>query len=112
MASSVVRKVDEVQQIDENLDDDGFSKIRRRFQELNIRELNMDAELAAIKRRNRSKKQTKQDERALHKRCQRYIDTAEAEKAKKARAQASSPAQTSRPAPRCSNNTHVTCVTT
>ena len=102
MASSVVRKVDEVQQIDENLDDDGFSKIRRRFQELNIRELNIDAELAAIKRRNRSKKQTKQDERALHKRCQRYIDTAEAEKAKKARAQASSPAaaQTSRPAPR------------
>ena len=31
MASSVVRKVDEVQQIDENLDDDGFSKIRRRL---------------------------------------------------------------------------------
>ena len=45
-------------QDDEAQDDDGFSERRRRFQELNIREPNIDAELAAIKRLCRGKKQT------------------------------------------------------
>ena len=97
MASSVVRKADEAQQIDEAQDDDGFSERRRRFQELNIREPNIDAELAVIKWQCLGKKQTGQRLKALRQRTDRAIDIAEAEKA---RAQASKPAQASRPAPR------------
>ena len=97
MASSVVRKADEAQQIDEAQDDDGFSERRRRFQELNIREPNIDAELAVIKRQCLGKKQTGQKLKALRKRTDRAIAIAEAEEA---RAQASKPAQASRPAPR------------
>ena len=60
MTSLTLRKVDEAQQIGKDLDDDGFSAIRRRFEELNIPEPNIDAELAAMKKQNRRKKQTNQ----------------------------------------------------
>lgn len=35
MASSAGRKVDEAQQIDEDLDDDGFSELKRQCEQLN-----------------------------------------------------------------------------
>ena len=97
MTSLTLRKFDEAQQIGKDLDDDGFSAIRRRFEELNIPEPNIDAELAAMKKQNRRKKQTNQLKDKLRQRCLRSIDIAEAEKA---RAQASKPAHASRPAPR------------